>query len=135
MDKLKAYFQRDTFAAHLGIELLEVSPGRAVARMRIGPDHLNSVGMAHGGAIFSLADLVFAAASNAHGQVAVALSASISFLRPGAEGSVLTATAEEVSFGRRIATYQITVTDAEDAKVAMFQGTVYRKSDPIDLPE
>ena len=60
-------FRQDRFAAHVGIELLEAAPGRASARLEIGEHHLNAIGLVHGAAIFSLADLVFAVASNAHG--------------------------------------------------------------------
>ena len=40
---------------------------------------LNGEGLTHGGAIFGLADLVFAAASNSHGNLALALNVNISF--------------------------------------------------------
>jgi len=131
MDEMKRLFtEGDTLAARLGIELLDVAPGSATARMTIGQHHRNAYGTAHGGAIFSLADVVFAAASNAHGKVAVAVHADISYLRAAREG-VLTARARERSLGNRMATYDIDVTDAEGQIVAVFRGTVYRKSEPV----
>jgi acyl-CoA thioesterase len=54
----------------------EVRPaghGRAQAKMTLQPHHCNALGTVHGGAIFTLADFAFAAASNSHGTVAVAL--------------------------------------------------------------
>ncbi len=54
MDKIREFFKRDKFAELAGIELLEVSPGTAKARMTIGPQHLNGVDIVHGGAIFTL---------------------------------------------------------------------------------
>jgi acyl-CoA thioesterase len=130
MEDIKAYFAEDALARHLGIELVEVSPGRALARMPVRPDHYNSWKTVHGGAIFALADFAFAAAANSHGELAVALSASISFLRAATSG-VLTAEGKEVSRSRRIGNYLITVTDEAGQNVALFQGTVYRKGDPI----
>ena len=67
------FFARDRFARHSGIELLEVSEGFARAKMPLGPFHHNGIGTVHGGALFTLADLAFAAASNSHGTVAVAV--------------------------------------------------------------
>jgi acyl-CoA thioesterase len=122
-------FQKDRFAHLLGIELVEVSAGHAVARLRLAGDHLNGVQIAHGGALFTLADLAFALASNSHGYLAVALSASIQFLRPATAGSVLTARASELSRGSRVSSYLIRITDESEQVVAVFQGLAYRKSD------
>jgi acyl-CoA thioesterase len=91
MDKIREFFKRDKFAELAGIELLDVSPGRAKAKMTIGPQHLNGVDIVHGGAVFTLADLVFAAASNSHGTVAVAINASISFIKASSAGTTLVA--------------------------------------------
>ncbi len=134
MERMKQYFARDTLAAHLGIELLEVSPGHARARMQVREHHFNSFGTVHGGAIFSLADFVFAAAANAHGTVAVALNANICFLRPVTSGA-LTAEGREISLGNKVATYAIEVADEAGRAVAVFQGMVYRKGQPIQAPE
>ena len=130
MEHIREYFKQDALAAHLGIELLDVSEGRAVARMEVRDHHFNSFGIVHGAAVFALADFAFAAASNSHGTIAVALSATICFLRPGGRG-VLTATADEVARSNRIGTYTIRVADEAGETVALFQGMVYRKRDPI----
>jgi acyl-CoA thioesterase len=98
--------------------------------MEIKDHHLNSAGMLHGGAIFSLADAVFSAASNSHGTLAVAINVNISFFKAVKSG-ILTANAEEASFNPRLATYLITVTDEAGSKIALFQGTVYRKKESI----
>jgi acyl-CoA thioesterase len=128
--QIQDFFRNDRFAAHVGIELLEVSPGRARARLVIDERHLNAVGLAHGAAIFSLADLVFAVASNSHGSVALGVNVAISFLRSARPGTLI-AEAEEVSLNPKLATYLIRVTDEDDDLVALFQGTVYRKRDAL----
>ncbi len=130
MDILKKFVEKDNFAKHLGVEMLEYSPGKAKARMEIKSHHLNSAGMLHGGAIFSLADAVFSAASNSHGTLAVAINVSISFFKAVKSGT-LTASAEEVSFNPKLATYLISVQDEAENKIALFQGTVYRKKESI----
>jgi acyl-CoA thioesterase len=109
MDLIK-FFGRDQFAKHAGISLLEVSKGFARASMEVGPHHLNGVGIVQGGAIFTLADLAFAAACNSHGTVAVAVSASISFSKATTSG-VLQAEAREVAVSPRLSTCEVRVTD------------------------
>jgi acyl-CoA thioesterase len=131
-EQVRRFFDRDAFASHSGIELLEVGAGHARAKMVLQPFHHNGIGIAHGGAIFTLADLAFAAASNSHGTVAVAINATISIVKAAREGT-LWAEAREVSRGHKVATYLVEVKDDAGDLVALFQGTVYRKSDPLPV--
>lgn len=130
MDDLRRFVEQDAFARHLGIELLEYGDGAATARMTVTPHHLNSAGTLHGGAIFSLADAAFSAASNSHGVLAASIDASISYFKAATRGS-LTARAREVACSPKLGTYLIDVTDEAGTLIAHFRGTVYRKSTPI----
>lgn len=121
----------DPFARHLGIEMLHLGPGHSRLRMRLTPAMQNFNGLAHGGAIFALADAAFAAASNAHGTVAIALTMSIQFLEPPGPGSRLIAEAREVRRGRRTGFYEITVTEEDGREVARCQGVAHRRPDPL----
>ena len=125
--------EKDYFAQHVGIELLTVSKGFARAKMDIQKHHLNGVGIVHGAAIFALADLVFAAASNSHGNVALAINVNISFVN-AARCRTLYAEAKEVSRNPRLATYRVPVVDENDTLIASFNGMVYRKKDRF-VPE
>ncbi len=132
METIKKFFKNDTFAEYVGIELLEVAKGRAKAKLEIKKKHLNGVNIVHGGAIYTLADLVFAVASNSHGNVAVAINGSIAYLK-AVTGGTLFAEAKEVSINPKLATYKVSVTDERDNTIAIFQGMVYRKKDKIPL--
>src|SRR5919206_536388 len=79
----------DPLADLLGIRLEQVRPGYARAAMTVGPELLNTVGTAHGGATMALLDVVHAAVSNSHGTVAVAQDVHTEFLAPGAAGDRL----------------------------------------------
>jgi acyl-CoA thioesterase len=127
MDPSDLFFTNDAWAQEAGIELLEVSPGRAKIRMRIAGWHKNSHGTVHGGAIFTLADTAFALASNSHGVPAAAINAHISYVKAATAGT-LYAEAGEFSLNPKIATYTVTVTDDAGEKIALFQGMVYRKT-------
>ena len=130
MNDIKRFVENDRFAKHLGIEMLEYAGGNAKARMDIKDHHLNSAGTVHGGAIFGLADAVFSAASNSHGTLAMAINVSISYFKAVTSGT-LTAFAEEVSLNPKLATYLIAVLDDKGNKIALFQGTVYRKKEGV----
>ncbi len=123
----KRNFEKDNFAAHCGIEIIDVSQGHARVKMEIKDFHLNGLGITHGGAIFTLADFAFALASNSYGKTALAINATISFFRAVSSGALF-AEAQEISRTRRLATYEIKVTDKTNELVALFQGTVFIKN-------
>jgi len=85
----------DEASRSLGIELLDVGPGRARMRMRVTETMVNGHGIAHGGLVFALADSAFAVACNSHGTVTVASGADVTFVAPGRLGDVLLADADE----------------------------------------
>jgi acyl-CoA thioesterase len=124
---IKELIANDQFAKYNGIELIDVSAGSAVAKMAIGPNHLNGVGIVQGGAIYTLADLALAAASNSHGVTSVGLTGNIAYFKAEKSGTLF-ATAREISLRRTVATYQVDVANQYHELVASFQGTVYRKS-------
>jgi acyl-CoA thioesterase len=130
MDTLAKFVKNDRFAHHNGIEVIEYSAGGAKAKMPLKSHHLNSADTVHGGAIFSLADAVFSIASNSHGTLAMAINVSISFFKAARTGTLF-AEAREVSLNPKLATYLIDVTDEEGNKIALFQGTVYRKKESL----
>lgn len=123
------FLERDAFARHLGIRLLEAGPGYAKTAMDLADNLKNGAGIAHGGAVFTLADLAFAVAANSHGRLSLAVAAAISYVKPGT-GKTLFAEAREVSLGGKMATYAITISNDAGDVVASFQGTVYRKNVP-----
>lgn len=123
--------RRDELAKHLQIELLEVGEGTAVARMPIRKYHLNGVRTIHGGAVFSLGDLAFAAASNSHGTVAMGISVSITYMKSAREGETLTARARELSRNPKLANYTVEIRNDSEELIALFQGMVYRKKESL----
>ena len=128
LKSIQAFFRKDLFAGFVGIELIEAGEGRARARLTISDHHRNGLGLVHGGAIFTLADLAFAAAVNSRGRAAVAIHCSISYLKAAA-GDVLFAEAEEVSCGPKIAAYTIRITDDSGEMISLFEGMAYRKGE------
>ena len=122
------HIKKDRFAAHLGTTIEVIEPGYSRVSMTVSEEMLNFHGITHGGIVFSLGDIAFAAASNSHGQTAVALNVSISFLKATNVGDRLVAEAKEQKLGGRTALYEITVTEQESGElVAKSQAMVYRK--------
>jgi len=122
------FIQNDPFAEYLGATVEIIAPGHSRVTLTVTEEMANFHGMTHGGLIFTLGDLAFAAASNSHGQTAVALNVSISFLRASKPGDQLVAEAKEQHAGGPIALYEINVSNLQTGEViAKSQDMVYRK--------
>ena len=67
----------DRFAAGSGARLVDIAPGSAVAVLEVTSAHLNAGGVCQGGAIFTLADLVFAALVNQGENLTFAINSTI----------------------------------------------------------
>jgi acyl-CoA thioesterase len=117
--------ESDAYCETLGIDLAVLEPGYAVTELVVTEGLLNFHGTPHGGAVYSVADAAFAAASNSRGDPALALETNISYLDAVEVGDVLTATAEETHVSGRTAEYEVVVTTDGD-RVATFRGRVYR---------
>lgn len=119
-------YDNDLFSRWLGIEIIEISEGKAILQMTIRPEMVNGLGIAHGGITYSLSDTALAFASNSRGRKAVSVETSISHTKPCKIGDKITATAKEESISNKIAIYSISVTNQLNETVALFKGTVYR---------
>ena len=126
MDDARDRIANDPYCARLGISLETLAAGRAVTSLELDESLCNFHGTPHGGAIYSLADAAFAAASNAEGRTALALETNVSYLAPPAVGTTITAVAEETHAAGRTAEYDVRVSDTSDDPIATFRGRVYR---------
>ena len=126
VDEVKRNFKQDAFPLKLGVRLVELNPGFSKVEMKVTREMLNLHGIAHGGAIFTLADTAFGLASNTRGP-AVALQVSINYIRSVNPDTMVYAMAEEEELTRKTGISNITVQTAEGKAVALLRGTVYRK--------
>jgi len=124
----KTMFERDPASQALGMRLDEIRPGYARMSMRVRGDMLNGHATCHGGYIFMLADSAFAFACNSHNVKTVGAGCTIDYLAPGHEGDVLVAEAVEQALTGKTGVYDITVTNQDGRKVALFRGKSHRVS-------
>ena len=123
----------EPFGRVLGLEAVEISPGRAKVRMEVRPDMENIFGATHGGAVFSLIDEAFQFACNSHGILSVALNVSITYVAAPSRDTTLEATAEELHKTNRTASYLCRVSEKESGKlIATAQALAYRTGKNIE---
>ena len=122
------HIRRDAFTNFLGATVEAIDTGYSRVSLVVTDSMLNFHGITHGGIVFGLGDIAFAAASNSHGTTAFALNVNISFLRATQAGDHLVAEAREVNLGGATALYDIIVTEKKSQQlVAKSQAMVYRK--------
>ena len=128
--KINEYIQCDPFARLLGANVEVLEPGHSRVTLTVTDNMVNFHGNTHGGVIFALGDMAFAAAGNSHGQAAVALNVGINFLKATNSGDRLVAEAIEQTATGAIALYDITIRDDRTGDlVAKSQDLAYRKKE------
>jgi len=130
-DAIYKKLKSEPYANKLGLKLINLDYGYSMVEMSVTKEMENIFGMAHGGAIFSLIDEAFEAASNSHGTISVALSMNIFYVKPPSIGDILYAEAKEISKTGRIGNYDIKVKNNEDDLIATCQAMVYRKQEKL----
>ncbi len=136
LDAFKKYFnQKDAFSAYNGVRLTVLKKGYAEAEMDVGPKARNLLGMMHGGAYYTLADVAAGSAMIPYGKTCVTLGADIHYMRPACEGKVV-AKAQVLQYGGRIGVARVEVEDKDGETLCVCTVTMYLTSKPIgDIPE
>ena len=123
----------DRFAAASGARLTAITPGAATAVLHVTSEHLNAGGVCQGGAIFTLADLVFAALVNQRENITFAINSTIYYHVSAKEGDTLRADGRFSSDHHRIPSVEVEVTNQDGVRIATFTGQAYTGRNPISF--
>ena len=124
-DEAREYFKKDVYAYGSGMVLEELGEDYAVCSVPIHEGLLNANGGVQGGAIFTLADLAFAALVNNLHMPTVAQQVSVNFLS-APKGTTLFARAEIKKDGRNTSVVNVSVTDDTGRDVAQYVGVGFK---------
>lgn len=122
----------DRFAKNNGMQITEIREGYAKAEMTVEERHLNGGGVCQGGAMFTLADLAFAAVTNSHGLLTLGVQNSISYVQSAKLGDHLTAEAIETVNHQKLPYCEMTVRNQNGDVVCIVTGMAYRKKAPME---
>ena len=126
--------QENPFAAFAGIEVTKIGPGSAEATLTIREEHLNPVGAAHGGCLYTLADVAANAAAASFGTKAVTVSGEYHYLASAPRAETLTARATCLHPGKSILPFEVEVRSEDGTLVGKSTFTIYRlKKEVIHL--
>lgn len=126
MEDVNAHFQnRDGMAKFLKLRIVELTESFCALQMPLLDEHRNGLNTAHGGVVFSIADITFGAATFGAGFVCVTAQSSFSFLSAGKEGP-LRAEANLIKNGRHLMVYSVSVYDTHKNLLGQGQFTGYK---------
>ncbi len=119
LEEARELFAHDLYASELtGAVIDEIGDNYSRCSLILEDKHRNAYGGIMGGAIYTLADLAFAVASNFDKEEAtVSLSTSANFMS-ASKGNVLYAEARLIKDGRRNCFYEVRVTDDLNKDIA-----------------
>ncbi|MFL4988742.1 MAG: PaaI family thioesterase [Microvirga sp.] len=110
------------FSDFLGVELIEVTPERVVARMKVRPELCTRPAVLHGGAVMALADTlggVATVANLAAGQWTTTIESKTNFLAAVPEGETATAECTALHRGKTTMVWQTKIS-REDGRIAAY---------------
>ena len=114
------------FPGLLGVRLVEVTPERVVAEMRVRPDLCTTAGVLHGGAYMAFADTLGAVGTfvnMAPGKRTTTTDSSTKFVGAAREGSVVTGECIGLHRGRTTQVWQTSIRGAEGKLCAVVTQT------------
>ena len=125
LEEAQEHFKKDKFATNAGMVIDELGEDYSVCSVTLTDDHKNAYGGVMGGAIFTLADLAFAACANQIHCLSVAQQISINYLS-APKGERLIAKARCIKTGRTTSVINVSVSDDTGRDVALFIGTAFK---------
>lgn len=124
LEKARIFFENDKYATQsTGIVIDDVKDKYAKCSLRLNDSHKNAIGNVMGGVLFTLADFVFAVATNFNQPTfAVTVVSQISYLNM-AKGDTLFGESFLIKDGRTTCFYEIKITDNLGTDIAVVSVT------------
>ena len=125
------YFRRtDALSREMGISVRSLSAEGAEAEMEISDNEKNYMGMLHGGAFFTIADVVAGLCVSYYGEQCVTLSSNLNYLKSASAGKII-ARSSLSRCGRKICVCEIRIIFEEGTLLCTGTFTMYMTGVPI----
>ncbi len=118
------------FAIYTGVTVESASEGKAVATMRPNEKFTNPIGVVHGGALYTLADVVAGVAASSFGYYSVTLNGEYQYLRAVRDVDIIKAVATTIKRGKNVSVVDVEVY-AEETLVGTGRFNFYNLDEPI----
>lgn len=133
MDFNRMINERNTsgYISLLGIKVVEIKEGYARTEVEIDDSHINPMGAAHGGLIFSLADVTAGSCANSFGNKASTLNSTMNFFAPAMKGRKLIGESKLLKNGRTVKVIDVEIKDDLNKMVARGTFSFFDLGEPL----
>ncbi len=118
MENKNGFFKNNNF------HVVEATKEQCIIRADLTENSMNPYGIAHGGLIFGLGDVVMGMLARATGTKAVTLSANINYLKPGT-GKYLIGKAEMIKNGKSTCVLRANIYNDQEELVATMDSNYF----------
>ncbi|MBR5217968.1 MAG: PaaI family thioesterase [Oscillospiraceae bacterium] len=123
---LRSANEGEPILAHLGITFTDLSDGWAVAKLKQQSVVMNTWGLPHGGALFTMADVAAGvAALTLRPETLVTLNASIDYMDGAAPEGDITAVAKVERMGGKTCFCSVEMYDCNEKRIAALHTVMY----------
>lgn len=130
----KSRLENNEFAQMLGVQISEITLGAAKGFIKISPQHMNAIHSVHGGCLFTLADIVGAAAAASYGEHITTLDCNIHYLKAGLHSTMIYADAKVIKHGKKVTVTEVSITDQDGVLLTTALLTFMSLGKPVSEP-
>ncbi|MBS7341381.1 MAG: PaaI family thioesterase [Suilimivivens sp.] len=111
---MRKIIDTNSYMRYLGVEMLKLTEGYGLGRMRYKEELLNPYGMLHGGSLYSLADIIAGAVACMGGHFVTTVSGNMNFLLPADHTEFVYCEAIQLRQGKHLAVFDVKIKDDEN---------------------
>lgn len=111
MDEINA---TNAFGNFLGIKIEQVEAGYAKVSLEMKPEYTNPYNTAHGGVLYTMADMAGGTAAYSYGQPVVTVDSNFHFLNAGRNVKKLIGIGKALRNGKQIGVYEVLIMDQDE---------------------
>lgn len=112
------------FFKHNNFHVVKANKEECIVKAELTENSLNPYGMAHGGLIFGLGDVVMGMLARASSRPAVTLNANINYLKPG-KGEYIIAHAELIKSGKKTCVLRANIYNDKEELIATMDSNYF----------
>ena len=111
---MRKIIDTNSYMRYLGVEMLKLTEGYGLGRMRYKEELLNPYGMLHGGSLYSLADIIAGAVACMGGHFVTTVSGNMNFLLPADHTEFVYCESIQLRQGKHLAVFDVKIKDDEN---------------------
>lgn len=111
---MRKIIDTNSYMRYLGVEMLKLTEGYGLGRMRYKEELLNPYGMLHGGSLYSLADIIAGVVACMGGHFVTTVSGNMNFLLPADHTEFVYCEAIQLRQGKHLAVFDVKIKDDEN---------------------